>query len=115
MLNPEKHCEMLSANVRDRSEAMRGGFRLFIQLFSALVGGAIFLRIHLPENIPAHFVWLSDLLAWFIVVASSILVWDSFRAWHGHRKKLSDVAGRNEDGVLVIPQISWWSYITFSV
>jgi hypothetical protein len=39
-LSDEKHCEMLSAHVRDRAEAMRDGFELFVQLFSALVGDA---------------------------------------------------------------------------
>jgi hypothetical protein len=115
MLNPEKHCEMLSANVRDRSEAMRGGFRLFIQLFSALVAGVIVLRVNPPNNIPAGFVFLSDLLACFIVVASVILVWDSFRAWYGQRTKLSQVAGTNGAGELVIPPIHPSSFITFSI
>jgi hypothetical protein len=109
MLSPEKHCEMLSANVRDRSEAMRGRFRLFIQLFSALVAGVIVLRVHPPNNIPAGFVFLSDLLACFIVVASVILVWDSFRAWYGQRKRLSEVTGED-----LISPIHRSSFITLS-
>ena len=97
MLDAEKHCEILSANVRDRIAHMNSGFRLFVQLFSALVGGAIALKAQaqfLEKPIPADFVFQSNLLAWLIAVASFILVTDSFRSWYRHRKRLTEVAGK---------------------
>jgi hypothetical protein len=67
------------------------------------------------EHAPAGFVFLSDLLACIIVVASVILVWDGFRAWYGQRTKLSQVAGTNDAGELVIAPIHPSSFITFSI
>jgi hypothetical protein len=71
-------------------------------MFSALVRGAIFLRLQ-PNPNPPDFVLLSNLLAVLIAAASIILVLDGFRGWHGHRKKLSQVAGKDESGQLIIP------------
>jgi hypothetical protein len=113
-LTSEKHCDMLSANVRDRAEAMRDGFKLFIQMFSALVAGAVFLRFS-QGNIPSDFVVLSNFLAWFIALASLLLVGDSFRAWYGQRDKLSKVAGKDDAGQLIIREISPTSFITFAI
>jgi|GraSoi2013_100cm_1033763.scaffolds.fasta_scaffold19464_3 hypothetical protein len=107
MLSVEKHCEMLSANVRDRIVAIFDGFKLFVQLFSALVGGAVVLRLQYPKGIPASFVTLSNALAILITVAGMILVWDAFRSWHGHRTKLSEVAGKDEAGNNIIPPPRW--------
>ena|SRR5262249_54104793 len=107
MLSVEKHCEMLSANVRDRIAAMFEGFKLFVQLFSALVGGAVVLRLQYPKGIPASFVTLSNLLAILITIAGVIMVGDALRSWHGHRQKLSELAGKDTAGNDVIPPARW--------
>jgi hypothetical protein len=43
------------------------------------------------------------------------LVWDSRRAWRGHRTKLSEVAGKTEAGEDVIPNWRRASYNTFLI
>ena len=103
-LSSEKHCEMLSANVRHRDEAMVGGFKLFIQLYSAIVGGSLVLRLQSKEAIPPSIVGLSDWLAVLVAVAAMALVIDSFRSRKEHRWRLSEVAGRDETGNLIIPK-----------
>jgi hypothetical protein len=108
MLTPETHCEILSAGVRDRLASISNGFRLFVQLFSALVGGAVALRLQYAEDIPASFVTLSDYLAVLIPIAATILVGDAFQSWLGYRKKLSEVAGKDEEGKNIIPPPRWW-------
>jgi len=108
MLSVEKHCEMLSANVRDRISAISDGFKLFVQLFSALVGGAVVLRLQQSEGIPASFVTLSNLLAILITVAGMIMVGDAFRSCYGHRTRLSELAGKDEAGNNIIRLPRGW-------
>jgi hypothetical protein len=116
MLTPEKHCEFLSANVRDRAEAMRDGFKLYVQLYSAIVGGSLVLRLQYGGQIPSSIVSLSNWLATLVAAATLALVIDAFRAWKGQRTRLSEVAARDESGKLVIPEPNLWtSGITFAV
>jgi hypothetical protein len=104
MLSIEKHCEMLSAVVRDRLASISDGFKLFVQLFTALVAGVVVMRMtYAPERIPATFAWLSNGLAILITAATVLMVWDAFRSWHGYRKRLSEVAGES-----IIPPPKWF-------
>jgi hypothetical protein len=51
-----------------------------------------------------------------VAAATLALVIDAFRAWKGQRTRLSEVAGRDESGKLVIPEPNLWtSGITFAV
>jgi hypothetical protein len=102
MLTAEKHCEMLSANTRDRAASIVNGFRLFVQLYSAIIGGAIVLRLQHGDQIAASFVRLSEFLLILITIASCLMVGDAFRAWLGQRKKLSEVAGKDAAGKDII-------------
>lgn len=47
-------------NVRERGEAMHEGFKLFVQLFSALVGAVAYIRLR--SSFPTSFALLSDIL-----------------------------------------------------
>jgi hypothetical protein len=104
MLSPEKHCEMLSADARHRSAAMIDGFKLFIQLYLAIVGGSLILRLQYEAQVPASVVGASNAMVALLAIASLALVIDSFRSWYGHRARLSEVAGRDQSGKLVIPE-----------
>jgi hypothetical protein len=108
MLSPDKHCEMLSANARDRAKAMEDWFKLFVQIFSVIVGGAVLLRLQYKQDIPVTFVPLSNALVLLVAFASAAMVIDSHRAWRGHRKRLSDIAGPD-----IIPQPRVPSWIGF--
>jgi hypothetical protein len=103
MLSREKHCEFLSANVRHRTDALMSWFKLFVQMYGAIVGGALVLRLQYKGEITAKFIILSDVLAGLVAVASIGMVYDAHRAWKGHRKKLTEVAGKDESGNDVIP------------
>jgi hypothetical protein len=103
MLSVEKHCEMLSANVRERSASIYDGFKLFVQLFSALVGGAVVIRLYPTKDVPSSFTNLSNGLAVLITGASVLLVLNAFWSWWGQRKRLSEVAGKDEAGKDIIP------------
>lgn len=115
MLTTDKHCEMLSADARDEAAEMVGGFRLFVQLYSAIVGGAVFFGLQLSDQVTASLVLLSDVFVTLITVASMLLVGDGFRAWWRHRKELSEVAGKDAAGNSIIPGPNPRQGITFIV
>ena len=113
MLSDDKHCEILAAGIRDKSSAMYDGFKLFVQLFSGIVGGSILLRLQYRDQMPSKFVELSDFLVVFVVVTGAIIIGDNFRSLWEYRETLSKSAG-NRAGKPVIPRPDiCWSGVTF--
>jgi hypothetical protein len=108
-LTRDKHCEFLSANARDRAAAMADWFKLFVQLYSAIVGGALLLRLQY-KAIPANLVSLADWLVVLVIAVSALMVMDSYRAWRRYRKTLMTVAGQRA-GTDIIPRPPWTSWI----
>jgi hypothetical protein len=116
-LSNEKHCEMLSANARVALDAMRGGFKMFVQLFSAIVGGSIALRLAGSDQakLLAAVAPLADGLVVFVGAVSVLLIADSFRSFWGHRKKLTEVAGKNPNRKDVVPAPTFLSGISVTI
>ena len=102
MLTPGKHCEMLAANARDRATAMADWFKLFVQIYSAIVAGSLVLRLQPENKVSAELIILSDLLVVLVAVATAGMMFDSWRAWRGHREKLTEVAGADATGLPII-------------
>ncbi len=105
MLNPEKHCEFLTQHILARSKEITNSFRLFVQMFAALVGGAAAIRLQNSAQAPRSFAWLADALGLLILVATTYLILENLRAWYGYRNRLSDVAGED---VIKRPG-PWWT------
>lgn len=110
MITTDKHCELLSASIREKIAAIYGSFRLFFQLFSGIVGGAIALSLSLGpqnslglQNAPPAFVSLANALTAGVAIMCAVMIVDAQLAWYRFRKRLSEVAGRNEKGRLQIP------------
>jgi len=62
MLNPAIHCQTLNEQLRDRNKFVMDAFRLYVQMFSLVAGGAAFIAIR-PERPPTSFAGLADVLA----------------------------------------------------
>jgi hypothetical protein len=104
MLSIDKHCEMLSNSIRDKSAAMYDGFKLFIQMFSGVVGGSVLLRVQHGGKVPYGFVESSNMVAAIIVITTAIIIWDHYRSWHGYRVTLHELAGTDDHGKPCIPK-----------
>ena len=99
-LDNDKHCEMLAANARVAADAMRDGFKTFVQMFSAIVGGSIALRLaSSPEQqkLLTDIAPLATALVVFLGLVSVGLIADSFRSFLRHRTKLNTVSGNVVD------------------
>ena len=103
MLTVDKHCEFLTAHIRDKSQNMYDGFKLFVQLFSALVAGAVFLMLNDSGGLASRFASLAEAVALLILVATGVIIAENARSWHEFRRRLSEVAGRNRKRELLIP------------
>jgi hypothetical protein len=116
MLSTDKHYEMLSHNVRHTSAGMYDSFKLFIQMFSGVVGGSVLLRTQatLP-SLRASIADLSVVLAAMIVIAVAVMLIDQYRLWFGYRRALSKVAGIDEGGNSIAEPDPVTSRITLAV
>jgi hypothetical protein len=116
-LDNDKHCEMLGANARVAGDAMRDGFKMFVQLMSAIVGGAIALRVSgssISPTLQTEIARLADGFVLFVGIVSGLLVADSFRSWRRNRKTLTTAAGKR-NGEDVVQALDWQSWITITV
>jgi hypothetical protein len=103
MLSVDTHCEMLTEHIRDRNDGIMNAFKLFVQMYSLVVGGTMLLRLEYGAQILPSFVWISDALAALIFLMSSVMILENVRSWYEYRTVLSNVAGRNRKGERIIP------------
>jgi hypothetical protein len=110
MLSNEEHCKLLTLQLLERLKYIMDGFKLFIQVFTALVGGAVAVRLQYGEKTPPSFARLGDALAIIIFIATAALILENLRAWYGYRNALSAFAGLNETNRHIIPRPrAWWT------
>ena len=100
-ISTDKDCELLTARLQAQETFIYGGFKLFVQMFSALVGGSVAVRLQYKGQVPTAFVHLSNWLAFLIVGASVIIILDAYRSWYGYRKTLSSVAGTKSGKAII--------------
>jgi hypothetical protein len=98
MLSVDKHCEILTGHIRDRVSAMTDAFKLYVQMFSAIVGGAVVLKLQYKNEVPASFIWLSDALVFLILLTCAVIIIENMRSWYSYRERLSNFAGKSKRG-----------------
>ena len=98
-MSETRHCEVSAdaefkwvtsqiATERQRAEA---AFRLYLQMFSALVGGSIWLSIQPSIAHSAHrkLAVLTDIAVTLAMAAVSVMLLGSWRAWFSYRRAQS--------------------------
>jgi hypothetical protein len=90
MLSDEKHCELLDGNIRDKIATIFASFRLFIQLFSAIIGGSIAIFLQYPTKVPASAATLSNILMSLVGVVCAVMIVEAQRSWRRFRIELSN-------------------------
>jgi len=64
-------------------------FKIFVQMFAAIAGGSIWLRLEMTQAPPRSYAHLTDALVFLLMVVCVASVVDSFRSWWDYREKLS--------------------------
>jgi hypothetical protein len=108
MLSVDKHCEMLTDQIRDRNKHIMNAFKLYVQMFSAIVGGSVALRLQSAGKVPVSFSWLVDALALLVFLITAVIISDNVRGWHEYRQRLSEIAGRDRNHNPIVPLPTLW-------
>ncbi len=91
-------CEMIAERNRNALDA----FKIFISLYSAIIGGVIWLSTQTAQPLPSYGL-LSTGVVFLITFVAVIHVIEAKRGWWGYRKAQSELVGKNKDGKYRIP------------
>jgi TRAP-type C4-dicarboxylate transport system permease small subunit len=105
MVSVDEEYKFVSEQTRYHNEKIIEALNLFIRLFSAIVGGSIWLstQAHIPDAKIPSLVWLSDTTVILLTGLCCILVYENLRAWHGYRRAQSRLGSIDESGIPRIP------------
>ena len=103
MLTRDTHCELLVDQIRDKISHILEGFKLYAQLFSAIVAGSVTLKLQYAGQNVSQYARLADALVTLVGVVSAVIIIDNIRSWKLLRDRLSELAGIDEEGKLVVP------------
>ncbi len=102
-LSVDKHCEMLTSQILERISAIQQSFNLYAQMFSAILGGAVVLRLQYEDKMTPNFACLADVLATLIFINAVVTILRNAYSCQKYREKLSDTAGVDKSGQKIIP------------
>jgi hypothetical protein len=97
MITEEKQYEYIGAVITDRLDRSRDSFKLFLQLFSAIVGGSFWLSKQGVSSDAATYRYIveSDALVVLVITVTGIMVYRAYRGWWGYREALARFDGGN--------------------
>jgi hypothetical protein len=87
MVSEDKEFEYVTSQIVKHVQRSVDAFKLFTQLFSAIVGGSIWLSTQRNVS-PAAAKTYSHLSGWLVVlvtVIASVMIIDNYRVWYGFR------------------------------
>ena len=95
MISDEKIFDFVSKRVEQTSSDTEAGLKLFLPMYSAILGGSIWLSDKLGRTIPAKYEYLSDALVSLLTLVCVYIVIDNLRAWWGYRVQLSNLCAHS--------------------
>lgn len=95
VISDEKQYEHVAAVITDRINRARDAWKLFLQLFSAIVAGSFWLsgKGHILPTTKATYVAVSDALVWLVILVVGATVYEAMRSWWEHRETLAKFDG----------------------
>lgn len=95
----DEHYKFLTAQIAARDMRPVEYLKLYIQFYTAVIGGSIWLRSQHPTQdrpVLARYAILSDTLMVLGSIVTILLVIDCFKSWHGYRKAQANFAKQFE-------------------
>ena len=91
MVPKEKIYEFLTSQAAIRSDRSIDAFKLFVQMFSAIVGGCIWLSIaqKSAQSARVEYVLLTNVAVAILFVVVTAMVGDNLRSWYSYRKQIA--------------------------
>jgi hypothetical protein len=85
MVSEDKEFEYVTSQIIKHVERSAEAFKMFSQLFSLIVGGAIWLSIQSKVPHPKTYAALSDIVLGLVTVITSLMILENYRGWRGFR------------------------------
>jgi hypothetical protein len=91
MISDDKIFDYLTTRANQTSNDTEAGLKLFIPMYSAILGGSIWLSDKLEDPIPVRYRYLSNALVALLTIVCIYVVLDNLRAWWGYRVQLAEI------------------------
>lgn len=110
MIEDDQHYIFVCSQVRYFTEKIGASFEFFVKLYSAILGGTIWLSVQpgITAEKSAKFLVTSDALVIGLTLLSCFKLWESVRAWRGYRFAQVRLTGVDEEGRPKTPPPEVW-------
>jgi len=108
MISDDKIFDFIATRANQTSNDTEVGLKLFVPMYSAILGGSIWLSDRLGNSTPHKFVYLSNALVLLLTFVCIYIVIDNLRAWWGYRIQIAEIT---KDSKHSISQPRWDSAI----
>ena len=110
-ISVDAHCEIINSNMRDRNAETVAIFKLFVQLFAALIGGSVIVRLNYAGRITPEIVLAADAIAGLVFFCAAGIIVENVRLWFGYRNALTRFAGADPGFNSVIAPAKFWNSV----
>ena len=105
-LSTDTEYEYVTSEISAHIERSIDAFKLFAKLFSAIVGGSVWLNINksaASSSTTQTYAHLSDALVVLLTVMMAVMIYEGLHGWYGYREAQSRIAVRLASGALKVP------------
>jgi hypothetical protein len=105
LVSEEKEFDYVVGQIRYLNDKIIESFNFFIKVFSAVVGGSVWLTLQkgMTVQLANEYAKISDGLVMFLAILVCLMIFEHLRSWHGYRKAQSRLSGKDEAGKYYIP------------
>jgi hypothetical protein len=89
MVSEEKILDFVAMRANQTSNDTESGLKLFLPIYSAILGGSIWLTAGQSGSIPGSYQFISDMLVLLVTVVCVYIEIDNLQAWQSYREQLS--------------------------
>jgi hypothetical protein len=113
MIDDNRRYEFVTTQIRYHNEKMIEAFNRLIQLFTAIVGGSIWLSLQpRPAGVPLRdYSTISDTLVLALAAISALNIINDLLAWFGFRQTESSLVGHNKLPPPHVIRSCWMEYL----
>src|SRR5579872_6202343 len=89
MVSAEKIFDFVAIRANQTSNDTESGLKLFLPIYSAILGGSIWLTAGQSGTIPGSYQFISDMLVFLVTFVCVYIEIDNLQAWKKYRELLS--------------------------
>lgn len=91
-VSEDKQYEYIAGVVNNRLEYTRDALKLYIQTFTVIVGGSIWLNTQSGINsaLKWKYILLSNAIVFLVFFVTAAMVFEALRSWYRFRQKMSE-------------------------